>query len=285
MAITGSGTQADPYVVHSYSEIKNVFENAPSSGSVYCQLANDINCNDYGSSFSWGNIALRYNAASVIFDLNSHIIKNIQITTNQTMFTFGNSATSIIKNGSILNMFMNTSNGFCDYTGGLYSHSKLQNVSISADATGVNSNPFYCGFDSCAVFLEGGSTNYSPFKISNNVSAKMENTDVLLSNAKGYMLFEDTGSQNITNSRIRGKFTGEQNFLASDGNLFNNCVVDLEYNKAYLTGSSGTNTGVINTDKLPSGFNTRGMTSVNSQEIINGAALRAKDFVVVNVVG
>lgn len=284
MAITGTGTQADPWIFHSYSELQTIFNNtATFGGTTYSELANDIDCNDYGADFVWNNLSLVDNTRSHVCDLKGHTIKNIQVASNQSMFTFANSAQSVIKNGKILNVFMNGSKGLCNYTSGLYAYSKLVNVSVSANADGILGTAFYCGFDSCAIYLEGGNTSYNPFNIPSSVSAQMKNTDVLLNNAKGYMLFDGTGSQNIAESRIRGKFTGSQNYLADSGSLFNNCVVDLEYNARYLTGNGGTNTGVINTDKLPTGFNTRGMTPVNSQEIINGDSLRTKGFVVVNV--
>lgn len=286
MAVTGTGTQADPWIFHSYSEWATVFNNTVSQGgdgqTRYCKLANDIDCNDYGASFKWSTLSLQRNNRALVSDLDGHSIKNVIISTNQPMFIFSNDRQSIIKNGKIRNVFMNGSNGFCQYSGPLHTASKLENISFSTNATGALSYPFYCEFDSCAVYLEGGNANLGLFKIPYG-SAQMKNTDVLLKDAVGYWLFEDTSSQNIIDSRIRGKFTSTQNYLADNGSLFNNCVVDLEYNASYLTGNGGTNTGVINTDKLRAGFNTRGMTSVNSQEIINGDSLRAKGFVVVNV--
>ena len=44
MAVTGSGTSADPWVVHSYSEIKSTIESM-SDGKKYMVLGNDIDCN------------------------------------------------------------------------------------------------------------------------------------------------------------------------------------------------------------------------------------------------
>lgn len=283
MAVTGSGTQADPWIVHSYNELSWAFNQASLGNGVYIKLANDIDCNDYGTEFVWGNLSVGYSTRQVVFDLDNHTIKNVQIGTNQPMFTFSSGNQCVVKNGKIRNVFMNGSQGFCQYTGGLYTFAKLVNISFSANATGVLGYPFHCGFEACAIYLEGGNSSMNVFNVPYNVSAQMKNTDVLLKDAAGYMLFENTDYQNIIDSRIRGKFTGQQNYLANSGNLFNNCVVDLEYNRGYLTGNSGTNTGVINTDKLPAGFDTRGMTHVNNQEIINGDALRAKGFVVVNV--
>ena len=46
MAMTGSGTQANPYVVHNYNELKTACNNS----NVYVELANNIDCNDYGDA-------------------------------------------------------------------------------------------------------------------------------------------------------------------------------------------------------------------------------------------
>lgn len=285
MAITGTGTQSDPWIVHSYSEIKSCIGDLDSSRTYYIKLGNDIDCNSYGTDFKWEVVRVLNDYVKYVFDLDGHTIKNIQIAPNNCMFTFGASAQCIIKNGKILNVFMNGSNGFCNYTGGLYSYSKLQNVNVSANATGALSYPFYCGFDSCAIYVEGGSYDYSVFDIPSSVGAKMKNTDVLLNNSKGYRLFSDTSTDTVIDCRIRGS---HDNFITdlsqSSQNVFNNCVIDLATNAKYVIDSTGGScTGVINEDKMPSGFTDNGMTRVTSQEIINGDALRAKGFVVVNV--
>lgn len=291
MAVTGTGTQADPYIVHSYSEIKSCIENlnvGTSYGPYYITLANDINCNDYGASFEWHTIGHSNSYAYWYFDLGGHTIKNIKIAQNDTMFTFGHNGNSIIKNGKFLNVFMSGSKGFNKYSGSVYRSSKLQNISVSVNATGIAGNPFYCSFDSCSVYVEGGQSNWSIFDINDDTSPKMQaiNTDFLLNNAIGYRLFADTYSNNVVGCRIRGKVTvnSSSTGLAGGTNVFSNCVVDLETNSGYMSGSETSgNTGVINTDKLPSGFSLYGMTAVNSEEIINGDSLRAKGFVVVNV--
>lgn len=284
MAITGTGTEQDPWIVHSYNELSEAFQQASLGYGVFIKLANDIDCNSYGVDFVWQNLSVLYGTRRVVFDLDNHTIKNVQIAINQPMFTFSHQNQCIVKNGKIRNVFMSGSQGFCKYTGELNTFAKLVNVSFSANATGVTGNPFYCGFDSCAIYIEGGATNWSTISMPSSVSTTAINTDFLLNNAIGSKLFADVDQNSVQSCRIRGKFTGNSTDLASGANVYNNCVFDLETNCRYPTASStGSNTDVINSDKLPAHFAYSGLKAVNSQEIINGDSLRAKGFVVVNV--
>lgn len=289
MALTGTGTQADPWIAHSYSELQTAFANLRSQGGTkYLELGNDIDCNDYGSSFTWSALAVATGAgnAAMIFDLKDHTIKNVQIASSSTLFTFSNQGQSIIKNGKIRNVFMNGSNGFCNYIGGLYTCSKLQNMSVSTNLTGVNANVFNVAMDSCAVYAEG-SLSKQIFVVQPNVGMKLSNSDFLLKiDSCANLFYTPSGDvTSISNCRVRGKAnTSGGATLSASYPAFENCVIDIETNASTLASyGSGSPTGVINTDKAPSGFNTRGLTAVSSAEIINGDALRAKGFVVVNV--
>ena len=57
MAVTGTGTQADPYIVHSYSEFISLSNTMGSTG--YIQFFENenpnqvIDCNAYGADFKW----------------------------------------------------------------------------------------------------------------------------------------------------------------------------------------------------------------------------------------
>lgn len=285
MAITGTGTELDPYIVHSYSELKTVISSyVGGTNMYYINLDNDINCNDYGTDFQWSTVAVNANNRQFTLDLCNHTIKNVKIASGNTMFKFPAGFSSLIKNGKILNVFMSGSNGFNDYFGGMYAYTKLQNVSLSVNSTGVNNNTFYCGFDGCAIYIEGGNTAKNTFQIDQNNNMQIKNTDILLNNVKGSFLLNGSKAKSVSNCRICGKFDSSQAALTSNENEFDDCVIDLECSQTKLSTYSGSsNTGVINTDKLPSGFSRYGMTAVTSQEIINGDALRAKGFVVVNV--
>lgn len=294
MAITGSGTQADPYIVHSYDEIKYIFLNASYSGYIaYVNLANDIDCNSYGSTFEWETVSVPTNDRSVVFDLCGHAIKTFKIRSGNAMFKFGGWSRSIVKNGKILNVYAGGSQGLVIYEGGLYNVSELNNVSVSMTiqtglahaAVAINT-----AIDRCSIYIEGSESNdmNSLFytRSSNEMSGKFVDSDVLLNVILGYARV-DQGDQNVERCRYRGSCSGGAKYNGIFGGRLINCVLDiyLDISTSYRVTYNQDSTGIINEDKIPSDCRVCGMTKVTSQEIINGDALRAKGFEVVNVVG
>ena len=57
MAVTGSGTQADPFIVHSYDEFMSLMDAVKTNDDTYIQFFENpnqvIDCNVYGSEFKW----------------------------------------------------------------------------------------------------------------------------------------------------------------------------------------------------------------------------------------
>ena len=109
MAITGSGTEQDPFIVHSYDEIRTAAGLYSGSYYTYIKLGNNINCNDYGDYFEWETITLGTSGVNVcVLDLDSHYIKNVKVKEDNSMFSLigfsGNNAE--IKNGKLLNIFL-----------------------------------------------------------------------------------------------------------------------------------------------------------------------------------
>ena len=278
--------------MHSYNELKSCIEGLIDTDMYYINLGNDIDCNDYGEDFVWHSVGVNNNTRPYTLDLCNHTIKNIIIATGESMFTFPGAGGVYIKNGKILNVFMTSSIGFNKYFGGIYSTARVKNVSISTNITGLNAgaNAFYTGFENCAIYLEGSTSSTAGiFKVEPSTETPIKNTDIMLNDVRsgGYLFSGLRPISPITDCRVRGKFTSNASNAAwNDG--ANACIInsvfDVEVNKTHLVTNSGVNTGVINSDKIPSGYDTRGLTAVTSEEIINGAALRAKGFSVVNVV-
>lgn len=283
MAITGSGTQADPYQVHNYSELKTACNNS----NVYVELANNIDCNDYGEDFEWETVTL---GGGSDLDLKTYTIKNFKVKDNNYVFHANN--WSKIHNGKILNAYLARSYGFSAKWNSTESRwANLENLSISINTGGGlnGSEVFECfAMNACAIYIEGDVKSHliRPYDTD---GAEITNTDFLFdidSNTGDCFIFTGYGMR-VKNCRIRGRFniTIVQTInhgLYSNGGFYL-CVIDLTTNADYVSAQSST--GIINTDKTPSGFNTNGMTAVDSTEIINGAALRAKNFDVINVVG
>ena len=128
MAIIGTGTQTDPWIVHNYDEIKDVLVNKISNNT-YAKLANDIDCNEYGDTWEWETITLGANWVFE-FDLGGHTIKNIMIKSGNSLF-YGKSTVNVIRNGKILNVFNNDGESVIAGNG-----LTLKDISMSINGTG-----------------------------------------------------------------------------------------------------------------------------------------------------
>ena len=284
--MTGSGTQADPYVVHNYTELKTACD----SSNAYIELANNIDCNDYGEDFEWQTVELG-NGSDL--DLKTHTIKNFKVADNNYAFHCRN--WSKIHNGKILNVYLARSYGFSASWNSTESRwAYLENLSISINTGGgLNNKEVFDSFamNACAIYIEGNVNTHLIYVYSAD-GAEITNTDFLLdidnnANPNTNMCSIFSGyNRRVKNCRIRGRFniTNAQTSRALYVNGgFYLCVIDLTTNAG--SASSDSSTGIINTYKTPSVFTTSGMTAVDSTEIISGAALRAKNFDVINVVG
>lgn len=302
MAITGTGTQADPYIVHSYSEIKSVIEGVV-DGLTYIKLDNNIDCNDYGEEFEWQSCVPTYsgiNNKNIDFDLDGHIIENIKVKAGNVVFeTYGSSK---IHNGKILNIFTPDAIGVARSFGGDLGIAgpTFKNISMSVSGTGCTGPMFLnCQFDSCASYIEKSSLNNQIFKYSvNAMAAKNSDFKFKIDDLNEKAIFEKQSNYNIDFSIDSCRFTGvckgkrKNGVLSADGGTVTSSVVDIDFSQTtaaeggmfaqnYIKGSSGS--GVFNVDTASDYYQIGGLTPVTSAQIINGDALRGQGFVVVNV--
>lgn len=314
MAITGSGTQADPYLVHSYDELKTVTtENSycPQYGHRYISLDADINCNDYGADFEWETIALGHDSRGFTFDLNGHTIKNVAVKQNNSVINasikgsnvYGAWYSEFTGNGKILNVFTKPSNSEYLIRGYNASH-VVSNLSMSV-SLGNNSKGVFrdTALNGVACYIESGS-----FTVSSDVNTlilsfssggdttsdyriKDSDFDIHVNNLQTalYSAYNQSNRLVAIDSRFKGKLasTSEVNLEFFACGYASNCVVDIDFLNFRATNakiSRYTCNGVINGDKVPSsGFSISGLTSCTSSEIVTGEALRGKNFTVVNV--
>lgn len=283
MAVTGSGTEQDPWIVHDISEIQSCI----SQTDKYLKLANDINCNDYGTSFVWSTLS-----SNADFDLDGHTIENIEIGSS-ARFSSGNSG--LIHNGKILNVYLNGSDCFS-------SNSRFEEISFSIDASAqdivFNSNTavFYGAstrIDKCAIYAKN--TKKALIHDGSGYNIEVSETDILIDSdvdttgTRGDGNWDTYIGAKLSKCRIRGHMN-KYNGTALTSDNVDNCVMDLEIETAVIanTVSGGTVTSsVINSEVLnidPQLF-TSGYIKCSTSEIKNGAELRAKGFLVVNVVG
>ena len=288
MAITGTGTQADPWIVHNYDEIKDVLVNKISN-KTYAKLANDIDCNEYGDTWEWETITLGANWVFE-FDLGGHTIKNIMIKSGNSLF-YGKSTVNVIRNGKILNVFNNDGESVIAGNG-----LTLKNISISVNGTGLTSYGFNnVFFENCAVYYKSSKLQaniiYFTGAYSDVIGAK---------NSDFYFDVNNMGSKSLTNSvntvdydncRFRGSVSGVSAvlYLLSKGKCINS-VVEIDTTNMTWTASNnrmpckGTSTGIINTEISPNLMNgTSGLTACTTSEMRDADYLNSIGFIVVKV--
>lgn len=270
MAVTGTGTQADPFIVHSYSEFISLSGHAPvESNACYIQFFENenpnqtIDCNDYGSEFKWGSFsgATGYGGTNYTYiNLNGCTIKNFLINDGATMFSAtGDAGQLVISNGSLRNIFMGSATSkICG------NYVEFNNVSISANVAGSTVIPFDGNgdliIDNCAIYLQASTLSTSLFK-----KAAITDTDLELhiNNQNTNMIFGGSTCQEyctLTDCRIQGKIGGNApaGINIGDYSVFGvtsgvnsqangkvckliNCVVDVD-----LTDSRGNPAGTTN---------------------------------------
>lgn len=289
MAVTGSGTQADPFIVHSYTEFISLSAHSPISGTeaVYIKWfdtpGQTLNCNDYGSEFTWGEFTTQSPSSSgnntFYIDLNGATIKNFLIASGKTMFNpKGHSGSFTCKievyNGSFRNVFMGsaTSKVCSDFV-------KFHDISLSVNTSGSTVIPFDGAdnliIDNSAMYLVANTLNASLIK-----RARITDTDIELhianQNQKNIFGGEtDTAGTwtSLTDCRIQGNIGGAAIswesqyglvFGASSGSnsghngkvtKLTNCVIDVDLTDSYYDFQGAryqiyhpSNTGDLNTN-------------------------------------
>lgn len=324
MAITGSGTQADPFIVHSYSEFIGLSGHAPVDGMyVYIKWFDEPNqvldCNDYGSEFKWGSFTNNTGYAGQIIydiDLNGATIKNFLIADGATMFAHTNSRGKfVIHDGFLRNIFMGSSTSAI-----ATSYVEFHNVSTSLNMMGstvpmFNNNQEVNNsllMDNCALYLVASTLSTYIF---NQITMTDTDIELHISNQNGKPIFEGTFSDStrqtkITDCRIQGKIGGEafrnnytkayvalgalnsNNFYANNAAIFTNCVIDVDFTDSnanyilYTTdGGVSVNTNVICKDHGPSGYVAPSASNYLSHDDMRSySALINAGFTVVEVV-
>lgn len=321
MAVTGSGTQADPFIVHSYTEFISL--SGTLNNTTYIQFFDTpnqvIDCNTYGSEFKWhafvpsnGN----QGTATIYINLNGCTIKNFLIADGETMFKgqyWGSTAhlgKISISNGFLRNVFMGsaTSKLFAEYV-------EWHDVSISINVAGSTVIPFGHSdlntespkMDNCAIYLVTSTlTNHLMKKVD------LSDTDIELhvTDQNRIKLFPDCS---FTDCRVQGKISGTSEdaegsnrgvvfgVLSSNYNArptqWTNCVFDVDLTEintpssfqpldVIYSFSTGINTNVICKSHYPTGKTAPSAWNYMTHENIrNGAYLNNAGFTVVELVG
>ena len=332
MAITGGGTEQNPWLIHSYDELKAIttdtfggYSPSAANTTMYIKLDNDINCNDYGETFEWETITLgnysHYTGCRYVFDLGGYTIKNVKVKAANKMFVFGGAISggqnvhATLQNGKILNVFLTGAVGFVS------GYVDMSNISISingTDATGIIFENIEDGniIQDCAIYFETAKLNNGLFMAQYHYGDYdfLKNCDIELhiNNLNSQQIIGRSGYSGAIHScealRITGKIAGSPPryriyngtsyyALLSGGAItsLNSSCISVDFSEVALgSGESrfdsitgGTLTGTVVNKSIGSSVWTGRTDSylVTDEEVINGNALRAAGFTVVNVVG
>lgn len=296
MAVTGRGTESEPFVVHDYWELKSICNHSDNWGDVYVNLDADIDCNDYGDSFEWETIYVGYKGSTLSsperfcrLDLCGHTIKNILIKRNNKLFERSNymkENETYVKNGKILNIFNNGIESLIAEHGddkSMY----FENISFSINCSGITSHiTEYTNMKKCAIYLSGNIT-VNNYMFKNN----FEDCDIFIA---GYFPSGTTEicSGKMKNCRIRGTTVFVNKLL--NASVLTGCVVDIPFIAPYSTWKfwADGSTGVVNDSKSYSGtdmipcsgkYNPNGLIVATDAQLHSASELSKLGFNVVKV--
>ena len=283
MAITGQGTQKDPWIVHNYEEIKSAYLKTNGNSKLYIKLENDIDCNDYGDVWEWETISPYTISCDYIFDLNGHTIKNIMIKSGNALFE-GKTNSSIIHNGKILNVFNNDGESVIAGNG-----LTLKDISMSINGTGLTNYAFnYTKFQNCATYFKSNKL-LSPFYNHNTGTSEMvKNSDFYfeIGDMNYKNLFHNVSSVGlIDNCRFRGKIGGNKDNGWLHYHAVNNSVIEIDTTESTGTTPPTMNPSqrtIINTD-ICSADSVQGLTACTTAQMRDADYLNSIGFTVVKV--
>lgn len=284
-AITGTGVENDPYIIHNYDELKwccedtdAIPEGQSATDYVFVLLNNDIDCSTYDGSFRW---SITCNHA-VDFNLNTKTIQNFYIAPNSYMFTVNSSSQKLsIHDGQLLNIYgdwISKSIGIFNMnSSGELVSIQLRNVSLSVDITNITSTVLCNGVSqrltctNCTFDFKGNRTaTQTLIKYSKLYTCDIH-VDVTL-NTNSFNGFVFTGANSTPvyalNCRVMGELRYNGSLAAGlsipmSYTTIRNCVIDLAIISASsispsnlpfvysIIGGTAQNYGIYNTEKLP----------------------------------
>lgn len=322
MAVTGTGTQNDPWVVHSYDEFISKSGVYPTgSNKAYIKFFDEpnqtINCNNYGSEFKWDTFEASVPSGIdyyVDIDLNGTIIKNLMVKAGVPMFKasyhswsaggayYSTYAHLTIHDGSIRNVFLGGATSRIAVADG--GELKIDNASFSVNSTTATTEIFNgVKFDNCALYMAQATLASSLMQ-----GCTVTDTDFEL-HINNLNEISPTANSSFTDCRFQGKFAGKvawnypTNFVFHNSSTFTNCVVDIDLTETNVHNWNGAEYLIIHPNTLntnilcnshyplnpivelnfPTDWNYMPHEGNDGKNIRNGAYLNSKGFVVVQV--
>ena len=278
MSITGTGTQADPYVVTTYAEL---VEKAAESG-VYIKVGNDINITDEYPDGDMPPLVVK----SIIDGDNKTISNWYAIYTNNYNNVISVYSSGVIKNLNLQNIYAMpySSRGFVANADSNTSSYCFENCNISGVMV---SGSFFHGYYSqylmkdCSVnLLFKNSAKFISISQAYMKDAEINNCYVKLKSESNTYLFYSSASSASNLGRDSYYEIDQAAFGMPTTFIFSNCVFDITTNSTFtfnITGSSAS-PSIINTTKAPNCTPQNKLLGVTAENWLNTEYLASIGF-------
>ena len=223
MAITGTGTQADPFVVTTYSELVSKITNPDSLSECYIKIGNDINIAD---EYPFGDMPILDFGVNVFLDGDGKTIKNWYYTGNDSLIKLYNKTdhSCKIENLNIANIVLKNANAYF----------------LNVLATGRGSQTSEILVDNCTFVGELFGTMLSIQWENQNVSALRSCAfNLLLRNEAKFNRAIYTLPMESCNVKLRSEGNGINLIKTSNNNYIpKNCYFDISIPNGSTTSST-----------------------------------------------
>lgn len=297
MAITGTGTVDDPWVVHSYTELVEKCGASPtvepSDHINHVLLAQDIDCNNYGVGFIWNSVNLSNasgNGHPTYLNLGGHVIKNIKVEASGYLFHSNwASASNKIYNGKILNVFLSSGSVFANNV--IYLENLSISIDISASAGQIFGKDIHINY--CSIYARNYGSYNSTLHIIGSSQIEHDNDyylDYKYGTGSPRIITYFSNIATIRDTRIRGRMSGQ---YSANVSMISSCkvigsVIDIDMTDVFNSVSSfspiqtaNNSDSVVNTDTWKENFSLpSNLTAVTTQEMASAGSLNSKGFTV-----
>lgn len=274
MSISGTGTQADPYIVDTWTDFVTAVETA----NAYVKVdTSTVATWDFAKMVEGGlSTGINWNAVEV--DGNGLTIKGL-FGTAAKWFSATSSTAKVIKNLNLLDMAKTTAT-----TGVFYGRAmEFRNCKFSGVIEGGNFFEPYSG--GVATFTTGSITGNDPkgcaFAFNFSGNSRLTSGSCVFNHCN--MNFDGTSANTSTQEMkmYESKISGKMPWASFKNSGGGQNVIDAEIDTIGTWSNTSGGVTLINTDKLASGLSVpSGFTGVTSTQMLDADALEAVGFIV-----
>lgn len=277
MAVTGTGTIDDPFVVTTYSELVNT---ASAVGS-YIKVGNDINITDEYPDGDMPNLDVK----SIIDGDNKTISNWYARYTNETKDVIIVYNTGVIKNLNLQNIYaiLSSSSGFVANADSNDDTYCFENCNISGVIlSGRFFEGYYCKYlmKDCSVNLLFKTSAFVYISQAYMKDAEINNCYVKLKSESNYHLFNSEASYDPDLGRDSYYEIDQVAFGMPKTFIFSNCVFDITTNSTFTfnINDSSASPSIINTTKAPNCTPQNKLLGVSDENWLNTEYLASIGF-------